>query len=48
MKKSIDKAEVGIGAIFAFPLLLIALYIVIEIVGYVANHATTYICRQKV
>ena len=38
----VDKIEVGIGAIFAFPLLLIALYIVIEIVGYVANHATTY------
>ena len=42
MKKSIDKVEVGIGAIFAFPILLIALYIVIEMVGYVANHATTY------
>ena len=42
MKKPIDKIEVGIGAIFAFPLLLIALYIVMEIVGYVANHATTY------
>ena len=41
MKKS-NKVEVRIGAIFAFPLLLIALYIVIEIVGYVANHATTY------
>ena len=42
MKKSIDKLDVGIGTILAFPILLIALYIVIEMVGYVANHATTY------
>ncbi len=42
MKKSIDNVEVGIGAILAFPLLLIALYIVIEMVGCVANQATTY------
>ena len=42
MKKLIGKVAVGIGVILALPLLLIAIFILIEIVGYVANNATTY------
>lgn len=42
MKKLIYKVAVGIGVILALPLLLIAIFILIEIVGYVANNATTY------
>ena len=42
MKKSINMVAVVIGVILASPLLLIAIFILIEIVGYVANNATTY------
>lgn len=42
MKKLIGNVAVGIGVILALPLLLIAIFILIEIVGYVANNATTY------
>ena len=42
MKKLIYNVAVGIGVILALPLLLIAIFILIEIVGYVANNATTY------
>ena len=42
MKKLIYNVAVGIGVILALPLLLIAIFILIEIVGYVANIATTY------
>ncbi|WP_026513219.1 hypothetical protein [Butyrivibrio sp. LB2008] len=42
MKKLIGNVAVGIGVILALPLLLIVIFILIEIVGYVANNATTY------
>lgn len=42
MKKSICKFLVQIGiTIVSIPIILIALFIVIEIVGCIANHATT-------
>ena len=42
MKKAVSKILAGIGiTIVAIPVLLIALFVVIEIVGYIANHATT-------
>lgn len=47
MKKSIDKVGVIIGVILASPLLLIVLYIAVEIVEYVANHATTYMQTKE-
>ena len=42
MKKVFSKIVVGIGiTIVSIPILLIALFIVIEIVGAIANHAAT-------
>ncbi len=42
MKKTAKKALVGIGiTIVSIPILVIALFIVIEIVGAIANHAVT-------
>ncbi len=42
MKKTVSKALVGIGiTIVSIPILLITFFIVIEIVGSIANHATT-------
>ena len=42
MKRLISKILAGIGiTIVAIPVLLIALFVVIEVVGYVANHAAT-------
>ena len=42
MKKAVSKILAGIGiTIVAIPVLLIALFVVIEIIGYIANHATT-------
>ena len=42
MKKTVKKVIVGAGiTIVSIPILLIALFIVIEIVGAIANHAAT-------
>ena len=42
MKKVFSKIFVGIGiTIVAIPVFIIALFIVIEIVGYIANHTAT-------
>ena len=42
MKKTVSKALVGIGiTIVLIPILLITFFVVIEIVGSIANHATT-------
>ena len=42
MKRLISKILAGIGiTIVAIPVLLIALFVVIEVVGNVANHAAT-------
>ena len=42
MKKVFSKIFVGIGiTIVSIPVLLLALFVVIEVVGYIANHAAT-------
>ncbi len=42
MKKIFSKVFVGIGiTIVSIPVLLLALFVVIEVVGFIANHATT-------
>lgn len=42
MKKVFSKIFVGIGiAIVSIPVLLLALFVVIEVVGSIANHAAT-------